>query len=511
MSRLYIQGINGSPDITYYEITALSQLTVGNLTLIECDWSGTISDPKQAYKSAAGELLTYTFAGDHDVGITRYDASTGAVNIGSATHIAVVGYTYNDGTTKHNRVLWAPDDGTGTVALATFQGNSWGTDNVLYNVDGDSLPVFVLEETSPEETPSTDPDDPNNNESRGGENADTMPFDTTDLQTDLPSPSALDYDVSKLCTLYMLDTTQLGQLGTALFDNTIWSSLQNKFAGLSDPLSMMLNVYQLPIVAHSGSATFQLGGETFLSGGSPISCKYVTQRYEYFSMGSINLKEVWGSAKDYNDTSVSIFLPFCGVKELDPDIVVGTTISLHCYVDVWTGDITYILKSLGLQSSKYFRTESAPYRWTGNCAKKLPIGRIDTTGAIANLASSGISLVGGLALSAATANPAGAIAGLAGAASLLGTGLRPTVQSSGNVSGTPGYMDYMYAYLMIKRGVPQFPNNWKEQFGAPRYQTFLINDLSGYTEFDMLHAEIADATAEEKQAIESQMRQGVIL
>lgn len=365
-----------------------------------------------------------------------------------------------------------------------------------------------------DESPSTDPyNDPGNNSSRGGEEADTMPFDTNDLQVSLPTPNAWDYDISKLCTLYRLDSTQLASLGAALFDNNFWTDLKNKFSGLSDPLSMILSVYQLPLSGTGSGDTFKLGGiELETSGGSPISCKKITGRYVPLTFGDVLLKEVWGTAKDYTDIELSIFLPFCGEKALDPEIVVGSRLSLSGHLDMWTGDVVYILKVTKTTSTGYFDVQAVPYRWTGNCAKKFPIGRVDTSGAIMNLVASGLQIVGGAALSAATGNAAGLIGATAGAANLLGTGVRPSVQSSGNVSGAAGYMDYTYPYLMIKRGVPQYPNNWREHIGAPRYQTFLVSVLSGYTEFHEIHVDsVTGATDAEKIMIENTLKAGVYL
>lgn len=363
-----------------------------------------------------------------------------------------------------------------------------------------------------DESPSTDINDPGNMDIRGGEEANTMPFDTNDLQVSLPTPSAWDYDISKLCTLYRLDSTQLAGLGSALFDNDFWTDLKNKFSGLSDPLSMMLSVYQLPISGVGSATTFKLGGIELEASGTPISCNKITARYASLTFGEIWLKEVWGTAKDYTDIELSIFLPFCGEKSLDPEIVVAGKLSLSGYLDMWTGDVVYLLKVKKSTSAGYFTTESVPYRWTGNCAKKFPIGRVDTTGAIMNLVASGLQIAGGAALSAATGNAAGLVGAAAGAANMLGTGVRPNVQSSGNVSGAAGYMDFTYPYLMIKRGVPQYPNNWRAHIGAPRYQEFLIASLTGFTSFAEVHVDsVTGATNAEKTMIENELKSGVYL
>lgn len=510
MPRMYIPGYDGS-ETPFAEIESTSQLSTSSMLILECDWSHTASDPYLLYNSPAGKLELYASGSSHTIKMTRNDQTEELIGT-TYDYIAVCGYALKDPLQTVNRVLWFDTDSDGSHALDAFQNGSWSSFNELYSSYG-ALPWFVEEVATWDETPSTDQNDPMNLDPRGGEEADTMAFDTTDPQYTLPTPSAFDYDISSLCSLFILDKNNLTDLGTALFGTSFWTDLKNKFEGLSDPLSMILSVYQLPLMDVARTqTTFKLGGiELETSGGNAIQCRKATARYGYLDFGSISLKEVWGSAKDYTDCQVSIFLPFCGEKQLDSEIVVATTLHLHAFLDYWNGDVVYLLHVTGLASNKYFRNESVPYRWVGNCAKKLPIGRVDTNGAIMNLVSSGLSIAGGFAVSAITGNPAGLIAGASGAAGLLGSGMRPPVQSSGNVSGASGYMDYTYPYLMIKRGVPQYPNGWREQFGAPRYQTFLLSSLSGYTELSEIHVELADATAEENASIETTLRSGVIL
>lgn len=410
-----------------------------------------------------------------------------------------------------------------------------GTDSVL------------VEERDWDETPSEDETDPESIEPQGGEYADRGNFSETHIMDllNLPNPElTMTMNYGGFLRTYVLDQTRLTAVGSSLFSPNFWTGLKQKFEGLSDPLQMIVNCIQIPIWDIGGSSgTMRIGGvEVEDEQGHKISVKMTSSRYIKASMGAVTLKEIWGSEKDYNDVSISIFLPYVGIKELDPDIVVGCTMTLTCYIDIWTGDVLYLLHvSNASAAKKYFTAQSVPYRWSGNCAKTVPIGRVDNTnkmltmaGAIAGLGAGamlagigGAAVAGGVLSGAAgavgassaalgsglgTMKAGGALAAVS-AAKALHSGFNPTVHSSSGVTGSSGQMDYQYAYLMVKRGVPKYPNNWREQIGAVNYQTFQGVSMDGYTLFSEIHLTgMADASEAERAELERILtEEGVIL
>ena len=347
-----------------------------------------------------------------------------------------------------------------------------------------------------EDTPTPDNADPFGN--FGGDTADTQPFGRNDNfnELDWRDDLAQGNDYGKFITAYELMSSDVQRIGSGLFLTNFWQALWNKFNGLSDPLSMILQAVELPVV-HSNnlaSAVFKLGGTTVEDDNNdPISCFRLTRRYDRYTFGFITLKETWGTAKDYSDTSVSIYLPYVGVKELDPDIVIGTKLSLYVDIDRWTGDILYTLFNDNADvSGKYYRQAGVVYRWSGNCAFKVPLGRVDNSGSIMNLAMGLGALGAGVMTGGASVAAEGAVisagtsAGLtaSGVGALTGfaqNGFKPLVQSSGGISGAVGAMDIQYPYLIIKRAVPQYPVNWRSLMGAPKFQSYKGSELSGYT------------------------------
>lgn len=394
-----------------------------------------------------------------------------------------------------------------------------------------------------DDMPSINPDvDPMNELPQGGEYADLGDWSETFMQSldDLIEPETLNY--GHFLTAYQLESSQLVDIGDFLFDTNFWTALKNKFEGLSDPLSMIVSAVEIPFTLGVVPTTFKLGGvEVEDSGGGAILCSKHTQRYLKYDFGSITLKEVWGTARDYTDCDISIFLPYVGMRRIDPDLGVNASLRLAAIIDVWTGDLNYMLQvSNANMQNKYYASSGVPYRWSGNCGNKIPIGKVDPSTPILNVAASlgsmalgaGLMMAAGPAGAAAGAGAAGAAAAGASGAGAAGigagagmmlsgakgfmhdltNGFNPIAQSSGNISGAIGYMDYQYPYLVIKRGIPSYPNNWRAEFGAPRYQEFQVGNLSGYTEFADIHAdEINGASDDEKAMIEDFMKAGVIL
>ena len=536
-----VPGSNNTPDIPWNELTNLDDILEGSCVVMAAVYESTATS---LWEGPNG-MYVKSYSPNSSIQRKTYDGNVQSY-IYNQQYIAIVAYSVPEDNQHRNRILWL----TGSSAdpahyLNVVKTSSWSEPNLLYNALESGSPSFVEEIRDWDETPTEDPEDPYNELPQGGEYADLMPFDETDLMllTGMPNPeTTMNMSYGQLLVTYVLTSENMNSIGAGLFAAGFWSNLKNKFEGLSDPLSMITNAIQIPLNVSGSSQNFKIGGVEVEDGeGNPISCVRTNTRYVKHSMGSVTLKEVWGTNKDYSDASVSIFLPYVGVKELDPDVVIGSTLSLVCYVDIWTGDVVYLMHvSNASAAKKYFPAQSVPYRWAGNCSKKVPMGRVDNSNQILSM----LGTLGGLAvgagmMGAGLAGAAGAAglagAGMAGAAGGLEAGLgtakvgmgiagataikaihsgfRPTVQSSSGVQGASGQMDYQYAYIMVKRGVPKYPNNWRAQFGATNYQTFQGVSMTGFTQFSEIHLTgMADASEAERRELERLLiEEGVIL
>lgn len=480
---------------------------------ISTDWDGTISQPVTIWQSGQAYLKSYHYVdtqGYHHYNLAVYPMS--GWDWGSSQ--PPWQFDIGNRDTVYIGACFTGDSGKVFLSL----NDSYPTQNLLYNGTKSALENQLEQDVEWDETPSDDPDgNLENLDPIGGENADTDYFGLTENITewDLDTPAEMSYG-NLICAIVLHEDSTHGydltKLNNCMFLADFWTNLKNKFEGLSDPLSMIISTIELPFTpVTSGTTAMKLGGVYVEdTQGNPIAVEKLGYRYEKRTVGTINLKETWGTAKDYTDTSISIYLPYVGCREIDTDLAINYSLTLYCYVDRWTGDLLYMLHASNTGSKyKYMDSEFVAYRWTGNCAKQVPLGKVDNTSAI-------LSLLGLPAAMGAGMAAGGALGGLlAGGVGLLNADFSPIVQSSGSVSGSVGRMDLQFAYLVIKRGIPSYPNNWREEIGAPRYQTFALSALqgSGYTLFSHIQlGSMGNATEEEKAELERLLTtEGVIL
>lgn len=380
-----------------------------------------------------------------------------------------------------------------------------------------------------DESPSAEADDPFGMMPEGGEFADREAFGLND-DNDLPVlPDEMTF--SGFMTVYSLNPNHINALGQSAFSSNTWTNLRNKFNGVGNPIDYIISAVEIPYTpATDNYQNFNIGGvEVEDSQGNPTSCPTLPKRLQPLNFGSIRLKEVWGTAKDYTETQVSIYLPYVGVKDIDASVVMNSTITLKGGLDLITGDVFYALHVSNANAAhKYIKSSGIIYRWTGNAGKQFPIGKVDNSnqilaafGAMASLGAGvamgvgggGIQMMNDIgareqdSLGIGNAGMLGGGLGLIGAATMA-----PKASMAGGVSGSVGRFDVQYPYLIIRQNVPQYPDGWRERIGAPRYQTFTVSDLHGFTKFADFHADdIEAANDEEKAMIEQAMKAGVFL
>lgn len=501
------------------------------------DITGTAADPSPVfYCSGDPQVYFHGIANQNsEIGyyINNVHGTSGVTLASYYPKICIMAYlTGTDESPIVNIVLVNGEDETNV--LSHIQNHTH--ENIMYVASWEDAVGTVIEYVdSWDETPSEDENNPFNENAIGGEFADRGYFDETFLQDVLPDPEDMEnVDTGGLICCYSLDRSHMYTLNDCLFEADFWQNLANRFSGLSDPLSMILQCVELPLTPPRGSvAVAKIGGISIMTppeGGSShsISLPCPRTRYGRYYIGNLINKEVWGSEKDYSATSVSIYLPYVGVKELDVDVVMDNVLELYLYVDYWTGDILYLLRiSNSIRPTKYYTQTSVVYRWTGNCAREVPLGRIDNTGPILHAASAigsafagfiGGTSVGSVAASSGLDIEADTTQIQTGAPNVpkningFINGFTPTIQTSGNIAGNVGSMDYQYPYLIIKRGVPEYPNGWRGEMGAPRNQMLTISSLSGYTLFSTVYLENIECMAEEKAELERLLTtEGVIL
>lgn len=457
-----------------------------------------------------------------DTVISRYNFLRGASAF-------IWAFTLPDGTFRVQVYpRWEADGYDG--ALSQINSDPRFNGNALYigTWDPESSIVEYVEDW--DESPTADENDPERTGPQGGEFADTNPLGWGNDDIDLPN-NIDELSYSGFITAYRLDAGNVSALGEAIFTTNTWTILQNKFNGVGNPIDYIISAVEIPYKAASNtSQDFNLGGIKVVDNNNNyVPLSVLDNRYHKINFGSLQVKETWGTEKDYSTTDIAIYLPYVGVKDLDTSIVMNSTITVKGVLDVWNGDIMYaIIVDNKAAAYKYLGSRGIVYRFQGNCGKTVPIGRVDSTTQLlamaGSIASMGVGLATGMptgAMGYTVGNEFGASGDVSGGVNprLVGGGaagmigamtMGPKISMSGGVQGSIGRGDVQYPYLIIKQSVPVYPKGWRAHFGAPRYQTLRLGDLSGYVKCADVHAEnIEGANDAERAAIEQALKAGV--
>lgn len=522
---------DGFPNIPQYEYSQqITLVSFADAAINDYIWQSGVSMYLQKFSTT-----TLNHVGD-----TAHGGASGLFSVGNVDSIAIVLYSHDPG--KLTLAWYMVNNGDVSGVIDRINQDNFPQDFRLFRDTvenaGDNygdIPIDTWDST-PEMEDSTD-------DNVGGEFADLMPFNTTDTQSIADIASDLGWDLqdgldpysssgNSFFTPYVLSAAQFAQLGYCMFSSSMWNTISQWFNGPENVLQGILRVLDFPCYPAAGAgANIAVCGQDIYYEASPggartyASGNHLGSRYKDHNLGSIPLKEVWGSARDYTDTKVQIFLPFVGLKELDAAQCIGHVLTLLLRIDFWTGDIVYILNADNDQiGGKWFRSAAYIGRWTGNCAAEIPVGRQDNSKALSSLLGGIGAAAGGLAMATMATTPMGATMGLAGmiggaataggrAGGMLAGGLPRSVSMQGNLTGNTGVLDILYPYIIVQRAVPDYPIAWRAHIGAPRNQRYKASDLSGYTLFDNIFlVDVEGASGEEIEQLKAELcSEGIIL
>ena len=201
------------------------------------------------------------------------------------------------------------------------------------------------------------PDDENPDDIEPGEKG-----DSGDTPLNFNTPHGL----SGFTTMYALNINEVMQFGDVLWadiilDETKSVALKNFYTWTdSEPPSnafsnadildyvVSLRWYPFSITQYS---TFQPSNKIWLGTGyhgyAPAA-RYITKSIGYIAGGSVKIPYDTKTFLDAEpNTSISIYVPFCGSIEVQPSLVLGRTLTLHYYVDFCTGTCTAYITASG--------------------------------------------------------------------------------------------------------------------------------------------------------------------
>lgn len=290
-------------------------------------------------------------------------------------------------------------------------------------------------------------------------------------------------NASSLWSIYNPTLEQVNQFGSWLWSSNFVEQLKKLF---NDPMQAIIGLHKVySPVQTSGLGTIKCG---YLDSGVPS--KLVSEQYVTVDCGSVDLQEYFGNVFDYPPyTEVSIYLPFIGVRHLDPSDVMRSTISVTYHIDVLTGAC---LAEVNVQRDAAGGTL---YTFSGDAAVRYPVSSGSYMGIVSGLI--------GVATSVVSGNLLPALGGV--------TRLHTNVDRSGSFTGNAGAMGSKIPYLIISRPQTAMADQFETLSGYPSNTYTPLSACKGFTQVKYCHVENLNATDAEKQEIEQLLKEGVIL
>lgn len=297
---------------------------------------------------------------------------------------------------------------------------------------------------------------------------------------------------SSLYSVYNPSQEQLNKFGAWLWSSDFFEQIKKLF---NDPMQAIIGLHKVySPVQTSGLGTIKCG---YLD--SAVPSKLVSEQYVTVDCGSVSLQEYFGNVFDYPPfTEISIYLPFIGVRRLDPSDIMRATVSVKYHIDVFTGaclvDVNVKRDTAG----------GVLYTFPGSCSVQYPLSSGSYMGIVSTIAS---TVVG--AITAPT--PLGAGAAVLGGITNLTFNSHANVERSGSFTGNAGAMGAKIPYLIISRPQTAMAQNFETLSGYPSNTYTKLSACTGFTQVKFVHVENLNATDAEKQEIEQLLKEGVIL
>ena len=331
----------------------------------------------------------------------------------------------------------------------------------------------------------------------------------------MPMQSALN---SGMVRMYQMDTTQLNAFAKFLWNADLfddWEAFINTLKQwFENPLDSIISLNISPV------DIFYDYDNNVTNTPNPVNIKLTTvdtgvkgllcqTSYKQISMGKLNLKPYYNSYLDCNPhTRFSIYLPYIGFNELDPNVLFssgGTFIEVVYSIDVMTG--VCVANILIEKESNGTKLKHVIYSFSGNVNTQIPISSSDMKSFI-NATFSAIA--SGVAIGATGGAATPLVAGsMAAQQAITMASQKVNVAYGGGMSLETGMFGIQYPYLIITRPREARPTHHQKQNGLPSEIGGKLSAFSGFTQVSSVKVEIPNATEEEKNEIERLLKEGV--
>lgn len=308
-----------------------------------------------------------------------------------------------------------------------------------------------------------------------------------------------------LITPYKISKTNLGNLSTCLYGNTLGGLITNLAI---NPLDFIVSLNIFPCEPDVGTFTHVVLGKWVCTDsgldslGGNVEAYPLSAQFKVISFGSIDVFENWGNFLDYSNTRIELYLPFIGFVDIDTAEVMNGSITVDYTIDFLTGMcVANVNCNKTVETPDgYTYTQSSQHAYQGNCAISVPLSEMQYGQMIGSLINAGVQGMRG---------------GIAGAGiSLMGDfvsgNLSPNGSTKGSISANAGFCSVLYPYIRITRPISAESDSFQEVMGYPSYINSSLGeceDLCICESID-LHS-ISGATDSEIERIRQMCLEGV--
>lgn len=305
----------------------------------------------------------------------------------------------------------------------------------------------------------------------------------------LPTGSA-----SALFAIYNPTQEQLNSFGSWLWSSDFVDQIKKVFYSPMDAIIGLHKIFATPTTG--AEQNIKVG---YLDSGVPS--KIVTEQYVTIDCGSVLLQEYFGNVFDYTDTTINLYLPFIGIRQISTADAVRGLINVVYHVDIITGAC---LAEVRIDRDNAGGTI---YQFSGSCAVQYPLSSGSYMGIVSGILSTATSVGLGLAFGGIGG---GIISGMNAGARMLGGGSSASISKAGNFSGNAGAMGIKKPYIIISRPQTALAADFNKYIGKPANHTTTIGACTGFFKCREIHLEFIGATDDEMSELNTLLTTGVI-
>lgn len=334
----------------------------------------------------------------------------------------------------------------------------------------------------------------------GGEEGGGGFYDRPDEEIPIPSLPSISVCDTGFISLYVMSTAEMRALGNFLWSNSFTDNILKNFMS---PFDNIVSLQMIPFTPLGNTQNVKIGNiDTGVSGD-----KLSTSFYEV-DCGVKYCSEFYKTFADYAPyTKVHIFLPYCGIFEINPDDIfnpndqVGGGIKVIYHIDIFSGScVAFVQCNSGgnwhvLQ--QHAGNISAQFPITGANFASVFIGAINAIGSVMGGAAGGaMGVLGG---------------GISGMNSIMNA--KPEFQRSGGVTSVSGIMGIQYPYLIYS--TPQYivAENFRDVKGHVSNLKCTVSSCTGFLQATADNSELTGigCTAYELDLIRNLLAEGIYI